>query len=327
MELKILNKQAKETGKIKLPNQFKETVRADLVQRAVLAIQSNNRQPYGTSPEAGQRASAYVSKRRRAYKTTYGIGQSRTPRKVMSRSGTRMNWVGAVAPQTVGGRRAHPPKASKIWAQKINTEENRKAIRSALSATMNPELVKQRGHKVPTTYPFIISDEFNNINKTSELKKILTLLGIQDDLKRAEVKKVRAGVGKTRGRKYRIKKTVLLIVSGSTELEKAAKNIPGCDIVDVKNLNAEILAPGAVPGRLSLFTEAAIKKIDEDKLFMKTQAKTKEITQLEKKAKKATKETKKTKETKDKPKTTKTTTEKKTTKKITKKETGVNKNE
>jgi len=142
MELKILNKEAKETGKIKLPEQFKEQVRTDLVKRAVLAIQANNRQRYGASPEAGKRASAYVSKRRRNYKTTYGIGQSRTPRKVMSRSGTRFNWVGAFAPQTVGGRRAHPPKASKIWTQKINTLENRKAIRSALSATIIPEIVR-----------------------------------------------------------------------------------------------------------------------------------------------------------------------------------------
>lgn len=62
MELKILNKQAKETGKIKLPDQFKEPIRSDLVQRAVLTIQANNRQPYGAKPDAGKRASAYVSK-------------------------------------------------------------------------------------------------------------------------------------------------------------------------------------------------------------------------------------------------------------------------
>ena len=47
-----------------------------------------------------------------------------------------MNWVGAFAPGTVGGRRAHPPKSEKIWSKKINKKENAKAIRSAISATL-----------------------------------------------------------------------------------------------------------------------------------------------------------------------------------------------
>ncbi|MCC7575057.1 50S ribosomal protein L4 [Candidatus Woesearchaeota archaeon] len=299
MELKILNKEAKETSKIKLPDQFKEQVRTDLVKRAVLVIQASNRQRYGASPEAGKRASAYVSKRRRAYKTTYGIGQSRTPRKVLSRSGTRMNWVGAFVPQTVGGRRAHPPKASKIWTQKINTTENRKAIRSALSATMIPELVKARGHIIPQTYPFAISDEYNTINKTSELKKSLKTLGLIEDIERATTKKVRAGKGKARGRKHRTKKSILFVVSQDSELTKSARNLPGCEVIKVKELNAEILAPGTVPGRLTLFTESALKKIKEDSLFMKT-----------------------TKSTKEEKTETKKTITKKTTKKVTKKESG-----
>ena len=267
MKLKILDKDAKETGSVSLPSQFNEPVRLDLIKRAVLAIQANNRQPYGTSPEAGKRASAYVSKRRRAYKTTYGIGQSRTPRKILSRSGTRMNWVGAFAPQTVGGRRAHPPKASKIWSQKINLVERRKAIRCALSATVLPDFVKLRGHIVPDSYPFVLSDDFNNISKTAELKKALANLGFLSELNRANVKSVRAGKGKVRGRKYKTKKSVLFVVSGDSELFKSAANLLGCDVALVSDLNAELLAPGAVPGRLTLFTKSAIEKLDKDSLF------------------------------------------------------------
>ncbi|MFP4567959.1 MAG: 50S ribosomal protein L4 [Candidatus Woesearchaeota archaeon] len=268
MELKILNKQAKDAGKINLPVQFKEEVRLDLVKRAVLAIHANNRQRYGASMDAGKRASAYVSKRRRAYKTTYGIGQSRTPRKILSRSGTRMNWVGAVAPQTVGGRRAHPPKASKIWSQKVNIAENRKAIRSALSATMVSDLVKNRGHVIPSNFPFAISDDFLSINKTSELKKVLIDLGFEGELARAEVRKIRAGKGKVRGRKHKTRTSVLFVVKSDSELSRAANNLPGCDVVCAHNLNASILAPGAVPGRLTLFTESALKIIADKALFM-----------------------------------------------------------
>ena len=268
MEVKILNSQAQEKGKVKLPNQFNEEVRKDLVQRAVQAIQQNTRQAYGADPEAGKKSSSYISKRRRKYRGTYGIGQSRSPRKVMSRSGTRFNMEGAFAPNTRGGRRAHPPKADKIWALKINKNENRKAIRSALSSTMQKELVAERGHKVPDAYPFVISDDFTKISKTTELMKSLVALGFQDEIKRVSEKKIRAGKGKARGRRYKTKTGILFVVAEPCELVQAITNIPGTDVELVTDLNCELLAPGAQLGRLTLYTESAIKKISEQKLFM-----------------------------------------------------------
>jgi len=289
MKLKIFTKEGTEKGTIELPLQFSETPRSDLVKRAVLAIQARNRTPYGAYVNAGKRASAYVSKRRRDYKGTYGIGQSRTPRKSLSRNGTRFNFVGAFAPQTVGGRQAHPPKASKIWAQKINEQENRKAIRSALASTVSAEIVKNRGHKVPPTYPFILSDEFNSIKKTTELKKILVKLGFEAELARSSVVKVRAGKGKARGRKYKTRKGILFVTATDSDLFKSARNIPGTDIEVVENINVELLAPGTASGRLTLFTESAIKKLADTNLFTKNfvgvEKKTKD--KKEKKEKKA----------------------------------------
>ncbi len=267
MKLSIITKSNNEKGTINLPAQFNEPVRLDLIKRAVITLQSNKRQPYGADPEAGKRASAYVSKRRHAYKGTYGIGQSRTPRKVMSFRGTRFNWVGAFAPQTVGGRRAHPPKAEKIWDKKLNTKERRKAIRSAMGATMNKELVKERGHKAPDNYPFIISNEFEEISKTKELEELLKKIGFEEELKRADEKKIRPGKGKMRGRKYKEKKSLLIVTSSNNPLLKAANNIPGVDAVSVENLNAELLAPGAMPGRIALYTEGAIQRLEKELLY------------------------------------------------------------
>lgn len=309
MKLKILSKDAKETGSLEMPEQFKEPVRRDLIKRAVLAIQANNRQQYGASPEAGKRYSAFVSKRRRDYKGTYGIGQSRTPRKILNRSGTRFYFVGAFAPQTVGGRRAHPPKASKVWEQKINETENRKSIRSALSSTVIKELVAERGHKVPAAYPFIISDDVQKITKSTDLKKALIALGFEEEMKRASIKKVRAGKGKTRGRKYKTKTSILFVVSEPCELQKSAKNFSGFDVTLPEALNAEILAPGAEPGRLTLYTESAIKKITDQKLFTKNF-----------KGESTKKETPKKEAKKVAKKTIKKTATKKTTKKVAKKE-------
>ena len=63
-------------GTIKLPIQFEEEIRADIITRAVHSIWSNKRQIYGTDPRAGKKASAKLSRRRRDYKGSYGKGIS-----------------------------------------------------------------------------------------------------------------------------------------------------------------------------------------------------------------------------------------------------------
>ena len=267
-KLKIISTKKEEAGEKELPAQFKEAVRTDLIKRAVLTLQSNARQKYGSKPEAGKRHSAELSRRRRKYRGSYGHGISRVTRKIMSRSGMRLNWVGAVSPGTRGGRRAHPPKSTKILDKKINKKENRKAIRCALSATIQKELIIKRGHKAPENYPFILSNDFEKIEKTKQLKKILETIGLKQELQRASKKTIRAGKGKMRGRKYIRKKGPLIVVSQECKLSKSARNIPGIDIVNVNALNAELLAPGAVPGRLTLFTEEALNKLEKDKLFI-----------------------------------------------------------
>ena len=268
MKLDILNLDGGKAGSIELPRQFEEAKRPILIRRAVEVLQAGRRQNYGAYSEAGKGYSVRLSKRRRDYRGSYGHGISRIPRKIMSRRGTRFNWEGAFAPGTKGGRRAHPPKAGKLWAKKINKDENRKAIRSALSCTINRECVKARGHIAPENYPFIIEDKFESVNKTKQAKKVLEKLGFKAELKRASKKSIRAGKGTMRGRKYKKKKNILLVVSKNSELEKSARNIPGIDVVKVGKLNAELLAPGAVPGRMTIFTKGAITKLEKDKLFM-----------------------------------------------------------
>jgi len=267
MELNILSSTKTSTGKIMLPKQFEEEVRPDLIKRAVLSIQANRRQPYGADKMAGKRSSAKVSRRRRDYRGSYGIGISRVPRKVLSRRGTRMNWVGAFAPGTIGGRRAHHPKAEKIWDKKINRKERRKAIRSAIAATVNKKYVEQRGHIIPGNYPFVLESDIESTNKTSQAKVILEKLGFKDELERVSERKIRAGKGKTRGRKYKTKRGLLLVVSDKCNLLKAMANIPGVEVCKVKELNTERLAPGASLGRLTLFTDKSIKILEKEKLF------------------------------------------------------------
>ena len=205
MKTKIKTITGTDAKEITFPEQFKEFVRQDLIKRAVLSIQSNNSQPYGSFEEAGMQHVTKISRRRRNYKTSYGHGISRVPRKIMSRNGTRMNWVGALASGCVGGREAHPPKPYKVVAEKINKKEKRKAIRCALSASIQKELVEKRGHKV-TEYPLVIENKAENIEKTKDVILMLQKIGLTSELERASVKTIRAGKGKMRGRKYKKRK-------------------------------------------------------------------------------------------------------------------------
>lgn len=266
MKTAILNLEGKEVKQIELPKQFNEPVREDLIKRAVQVIQSHKKQSYGAKEGAGMRYSSDISKRRRKYRGCYGHGGSRTPRKVLSRNGEQFNWEGATAPNTKGGRRAHPPKSEKKIELKINEKERKKAIRSAIAATAILDIVKKRGHQIEKLN-MIIENGLEDINKTKDAKKLLESLQLTKELERVKEKKVRAGKGKLRGRKYTKKKGPLLVVSKKCNLIKSAKNIAGIEIATVESLNAELLAPGTKPGRLTIWSEAAIQRLDKEKLF------------------------------------------------------------
>lgn len=242
MKLAVRNTKNAENGSIQFPIQ--EQVRHDLIKRSCEALASKKRQPYGADPRAGLKHAADVSRRRRKYRGSYGKGISRVPRKILSRSGLQFNWRGAQMPGTVGGRRAHPPKAEKKWARKINKKENRKAINSAMCAALDTAVVQKRGHLVPEEYPFVLDEDFEEITKTKELKAILESIGFSDELARGE-----------RGGKS------LLIVTENERLAKAAKNLPGVDAANTKQLNAHLLAPGTHPGRATLFTKTSVEAL------------------------------------------------------------------
>ncbi|MBN1646378.1 50S ribosomal protein L4 [Candidatus Woesearchaeota archaeon] len=271
MKLDIVNSKNTIVGQKELPSQFYEPIREDIIEKAVRVYELSGRQPHGAKPDAGKRASAKLSRRRHNYRGSYGFGISRVPRKILSRRGTRMNWVGAFAPGTVGGRQAHPPKSGKDLELKINKKEFRKAIRSAMSASLNRNLVQVRGHLIPSSFPFILQDSVQSLSKTKEVHDMLVKLGFSKELGRLD-KSIRAGKGKMRGRKYKQPLGPLFVVGDDCPLVKSAGNISGVEVSDVKSLNIRMLAPGAMPGRLALFTESAIDTLSSTGFFTKEYA-------------------------------------------------------
>ncbi|MFA5772625.1 MAG: 50S ribosomal protein L4 [Thermoplasmata archaeon] len=234
---------------IELPPVFTEEVRPDIIRKAVKVIQANRRQPYGPSPMSGKRHSV----------ETWGKGRG------VSRVKRLMGqFRGAFSPGTVGGRRAHPPRVEEVLIEKINKKERIKAKHSALSAVANATLVKERGHRFNTelTLPIVVENEFESLDTTKKVIDALENLGVYEDVTRAiEGTHIRAGRGKMRGRKYRVPKSLLLIVSKFEGIEKGSRNLPGVDVTTLQQLNLEHLAPGGSPGRLTIFTESAISQL------------------------------------------------------------------
>ncbi len=248
-----------------LPNQFNERLRPDIVKRAALSIKSKNRQSYGADEDAGLKHVTRWRQRRRMYRTSKGKGRARTPRKIQVARGMQLFGDGAKAPNTRGGHRAHAPTAEKDFSEEINDKERRKGIRSAIAATTNTDLVSEH-HSYDGDLP-ITTSGLETIEKTSELKEALEDLGLEDELERCSQRKVRAGKGTSRNRKYKTKRGPLLVVSEDEGVFQAVSNLAGVDVSTVDQLNAEKLSMGARPGRLVVWSENALEKLEEERLF------------------------------------------------------------
>jgi len=246
---------------LKVDKAFSNPVRSDLIQRAVLAEQSKIRQAYGSDPLAGKRTSAHYHGRRGRRMTMMNRELARMAR--IHGSGF-LHMRARFVPQAVKGRKAHPPKAEKNWIIKINKKERKKALLSAASASAKREVVEKRGHVTEgiKNIPLVVEDKIQDLKKIKEAREILEKLGLGKELERVKERKVRAGKGKARGRKYKVKKGPLLIVGKDGGITRAARNLPGVDVVEAENLNVSMLAPGASPGRLCLWTESAVKRME-----------------------------------------------------------------
>jgi large subunit ribosomal protein L4e len=247
MEAKVFDKSGKEASTVKVPEVFNEAFRPDVIKKAVLAAQANRLQPYGPDRTAGTLTSAHS--------WGSGRGAAHVPRLTNGSRAARVT-------QAKGGRSAHAPNPNKDYSEKINDKERILAIRSAAAATINKELVKARGYKYEGELPLVVSDDIESLTKTKEVIELLTAIGLEADLERAKIKQVRGGRGKMRGRQYKKKVGVLIVIGEDKGVGMAARNIPGCDIVTLDEVNAELLAPGTHAGRLTVWSESALKMME-----------------------------------------------------------------
>jgi large subunit ribosomal protein L4e len=255
MKTDLIDKNGKEGTAVDIPLNFSKQIRKDIVLKVFEA--KKIKQPHGTYIYAGKlySASGIIGHKRHSWKVSYGRGISRVPRKIMSRDGTSFNWVGATVAGTRGGRRAHPPKSWENQFRKINKKEMLIAINSSLSATADKRIVDEKYKiKISKKLPLVVSSEVLKLETKKFYELLEKIFGTLNKV--LKERKVRAGKGKLRGRRYKTNAGLLFVIGDNEKLK-----INGIDIIKVKDLRLKDLAPNGVIGRLSIYTEDAIKEI------------------------------------------------------------------
>ena len=247
-------------GTIDLPKCFSAPIREDLISKVVEA--KKRRQPYAPNPVAGSQhsASGLLMHRRHVWKSQYGRGISRVPRKILSVKGSQFNWVAASTPNARGGRRAHPPKVIAMQGfTKINKKELVLALMAAISASVNKKQVENKYERIVKIekLPIVVESKITTLKVKELLISLNKILGEKLAQVAFKEKSVRAGKGKMRGRKYKSTAGMLLVV-GKDEQVKTNK----IDVVNVSKLSVTDLAKGG-QGRLTLYTENAVKQLGE----------------------------------------------------------------
>ncbi|GAA6014377.1 hypothetical protein JCM10207_005441 [Rhodosporidiobolus poonsookiae] len=254
--VQVRSLEGESSSTLPLPAVFTAPIRSDVVAQIHKSVAKNRRQPYAPARNAGEQTSA----------ESWGTGRAvaRIPR--VGGGGTHRSGQAAFGNMCRGGRMFAPNRVWRKWHVKVNQNQRRFAVVSAVAATAVPSLVLARGHKIEgvSEIPLVVSSSVESIKKTKEA--VAALQGLQAHADVAKViasRKVRAGRGKARNRKFRQRRGPLVVYSEDNGLVKAFRNVPGVETANVRSLNLLQLAPGGHLGRFVIWTEGAFAQLDE----------------------------------------------------------------
>merc|ERR1712000_146432 len=254
--VQIWGAEGNRTGQVSLPAVLVAPIRSDVVQFVHTNLNKNNRQAYAVSTKAGHQTSA----------ESWGTGRAvaRIPR--VPGGGTHRAGQGAFGNMCRGGRMFAPTKVWRRWHRRVNLQQKRMAVCSALAASALPALVMAPGHainQVPEVPLVVANDAFTGMEKTRTAVALLKALNAYDDVQKTkDSRKIRAGKGKRRNRRYVQHVGPLVIFDEAGPLTRAFRNIPGVDMCQVSRLNLLQLAPGGHLGRFIIWTQGAFAKLD-----------------------------------------------------------------
>ena len=258
MKAKLYDKKGKVKGDVNLPKCFSSRIRADILLKVFETQKGSYAQAYGAKEGAGAQysASGISKKKRHDWKATYGKGISRVPRKIMSRSGASFNWIGATVASTRGGRRPHAPRAEKNLFKKVNKKELLIALKSALVGTFSATALEKKYNRKMEMGGVFDSGILDV--KTKDFVLAMKEVFGESMISVLKHKTIRAGIGKMRGRKYKSTAGLLFVIGNEETMKRK-----GIEVVHVKDLLVQDLAPNGVVGRLVCYSEKAIGEIEE----------------------------------------------------------------
>jgi len=247
---------SEKAGTLPMPEVLTSPLRPDLVREVHKNMSKNTRQAYAVKQKAGYDTAA----------ESWGTGRAvaRIPR--APGGGTHRAGQACFGNQARGGGMYNPTTVWRRWHRRVNVTQKRHAVAVALAASSLPPLVMARGHRIGEVaeLPLVVSDGLESVTKTKEAVDALQKLGCTADLQKVlDSKKIRAGKGKARNRRYRMRCGPLVIYNEDNGITRAMRNIPGVETTSVDNLNLLRLAPGGHFGRFLIFTEGAFKKLTE----------------------------------------------------------------
>ena len=238
---------------------FESPIREDIVAKVLEA--RKRQQPYSNSPVAGKQHSAkgLIVHARHVWRSGYGRGQSRVPRKIFTRRGSQFNWEATEVPHARGGMRAHPPKITQFVSdQKINKKELKIAFLSSIAATASDKYILKKYstiEKLDKKAPFVVPSEITKMKTKKLLAELKTTLGNLYDVA-IKQKSIRAGKGKLRGRKYKSNAGMVFVLGKDEKLKTGL-----FDVKKASELNVVDLAKGGL-GRVTVYTENAVKELE-----------------------------------------------------------------
>ncbi|GAB0094879.1 60S ribosomal protein L4 [Sergentomyia squamirostris] len=240
---------------VPLPAIFKAPIRPDIVNEIHQLMRRNRRQPYAVSEQAGHQTSA----------ESWGTGRAvaRIPR--VRGGGTHRSGQGAFGNMCRGGRMFAPTKTWRRWHRKINVNQRRYAIVSAIAASGVPALVQSKGHIIDgvSEFPLVVSDKLQEVNKTKQAVIFMRRMKLWADIQKVyKSQRFRAGRGKMRNRRRIHRRGPLIVYAKNDGIKKAFRNIPGVETMNVTKMNLLKLAPGGHVGRFVIWTESAFKRLN-----------------------------------------------------------------
>jgi len=253
---------------VKLPAVFRAPIRTDVVNFVHTNMRKNKRHPYAVSREAGHQTSA----------ESWGTGRAvaRIPR--VRGGGTHRSGQGAFGNMCRGGRRFAPTRIWRKWHRKVNRNQRRYALVSAIAASGVPALVMSKGHQIQEVpeFPLVVSDKIQEYSKTKQAVTFLRKMKAWKDIEKVyKSKRFRAGKGKMRNRRRIQRLGPVVVYSKDSGLTRAFRNIPGIETINVEKLNLLRLAPGGHVGRFCIWTESAFRRLDDLYGTWKSESKTK----------------------------------------------------